>query len=78
MISTVRTAPDDEIRAFRALRPTKLVGQVLLDQNLLVDESGYLELGLTLVSPDSHLLAYSVDRAGDEVYRLHFRDLDDR
>ena len=54
----------------------KTSGQVLLDQNLLVDESGYLELGLTLVSPDSRLLAYSVDRDGDEVYRLHFRDLD--
>ena len=51
-------------------------GQLLLDENLLVDESGYLELGLTLVSPDDRLLAYSVDRAGDEVYQLHFRDLD--
>ncbi len=49
---------------------------MLLDQNLLLDESGYLDLGLTLVSPDSRLLAYSVDRDGDEVYRLHFRDLD--
>ena len=50
--------------------------QLVLDQNALLDESGYLELGLTLVSPDSRLLAYSVDRAGDEVYRLLFRDLD--
>ena len=50
--------------------------QVLLDANLLADDSGYLELGLTLVSPDGRLLAYSVDRTGDEVYRLHFRDLE--
>ncbi len=49
--------------------------QVLLDVNLLADDSGYLELGLTMVSPDSRLLAYSVDRAGDEVYQLRFRDL---
>jgi oligopeptidase B len=57
-------------------RTTATSGQLLLDQNLLVDESGYLELGLTLVSPDSRLLAYSVDRDGDEVYELRFRDLD--
>ena len=51
-------------------------GELLLDANLLVDDSGYLELGLTLVSPDERLLAYSVDRTGDEVYELRFRDLD--
>src|SRR4051794_2764525 len=50
--------------------------QLLLDANLLADASGYLDLGLVSVSPDGRLLAYSVDRAGDEVYRLHFRDLD--
>ena len=50
--------------------------QVLLDANLLADDSGYLELGLTLVSPDERLLAYSVDRTGDEVYELRFRDLE--
>ena len=50
--------------------------RLLLDANVLADDSGYVELGLTLVSPDDRLLAYSVDRAGDEVYRLRFRDLD--
>jgi oligopeptidase B len=50
--------------------------QVLLDANLLADDSGYLELGLTLVSPDERVLAYSVDRTGDEVYHLRFRDLE--
>ena len=49
--------------------------EVLLDVNDLVDESGYVELGLTRVSPDDRLLAWSVDRTGDEVYELHFRDL---
>src|SRR3954447_21285713 len=46
------------------------------DANLLADASGYLDVGLASVSPDGRLLAYSVDRAGDEVYRLYFRDLD--
>lgn len=49
--------------------------QLLLDANLLADESGHLELGLTSVSPDERLLAYSVDRSGEEVYELRFRDL---
>ncbi len=50
--------------------------EVLLDVNDLVDESGYVELGLSLVSPDQNLLAYSVDRTGDEVYELRWRDLE--
>jgi oligopeptidase B len=50
--------------------------QILLDVNELADESGYVELGLTQVSPDGRFLAWSVDRDGDEVYELHFRDLD--
>jgi oligopeptidase B len=48
---------------------------VLLDVNDLDDGSGYVELGLSLVSPDQRWLAYSVDRTGDEVYELRFRDL---
>jgi oligopeptidase B len=54
--------------------------QVLLDPNRLAacspDLSQYFELGLTLVSPDERLLAYSVDMTGDEVYALRFRDLE--
>jgi oligopeptidase B len=37
--------------------------------------TGYLDLGLTVVSPDEDLLAYSVDTDGDEVFELRFRDL---
>src|SRR6201999_4281872 len=32
-------------------------GELLLDANLLADDSGHLELGLTMVSPDERLLA---------------------
>ena len=49
--------------------------ELLLDEDELLDESGYLELGTVLVSPDGQTLAYSVDRTGDEVYALRFRDL---
>ena len=50
-------------------------GQLLLDANSLDAGSGFVELGLTSVSPDSRWLAWSVDVVGDEVYTLRFRDL---
>jgi oligopeptidase B len=37
--------------------------------------TGYLDVGLTIVSPDEDLLAFSVDHDGDEVFELRFRDL---
>jgi oligopeptidase B len=49
--------------------------EVLLDIGSLADGSGYLDVGLTLVSPDEDLLAYAVDTTGDEVFTLRFRDL---
>ena len=52
-----------------------LPSEVLLDFGSLADDSGYLDVGLTLVSPDEDWLAYGVDTVGDEVFRLCFRDL---
>ncbi len=49
---------------------------VLLDPATLIGQSAYVDLGLTLVSPDERLLAYSVDTTGDEVFTLRFRDLE--
>ncbi len=49
--------------------------QVVLDIGSLADGSGYLDLGTTIISPDEDVLAYSVDRTGDEVFELRFRDL---
>lgn len=49
--------------------------QVILDLNELVEPGGYLGLGVVDVSPDGTLLAYAVDRAGDERHELRFRDL---
>jgi oligopeptidase B len=37
--------------------------------------TGYLDLGVTSVSPDEDVLAYSIDTDGDEVFELRFRDL---
>ena len=50
----------------------------MLDIASLDAGTGYLDVGLTLVSPDENLLAYSVDTDGDEVFELRFRDLPQR
>ena len=49
---------------------------LLLDTSSLTEDSAYVDLGLQMVSPDERVLAYSVDRVGDEVFELRFRDLD--
>ena len=49
--------------------------EVVLDVNTLDAGSGYLDLGLSIVSPDEHVLAYAVDTSGNEVFTLRFRDL---
>lgn len=49
--------------------------QVLLDQNAEAEGHDFFALGAASVSPDSHILAYSVDVIGDERYTLRFKDL---
>ena len=48
---------------------------VFFDINAEDRGTGYLDLGVTAVSPDEDLLAYSIDTEGDEVFELRFRDL---
>ena len=54
---------------------TESESSLLLDIASLDAGTGYLDVGVTLVSPDEDLLAYSVDTDGDEVFELRFRDL---
>jgi oligopeptidase B len=58
--------------------PADLVGSgdLLLDLNELAGASSYVDVGLTRISPDERLLAYSIDISGDEVFELRFKDLD--
>ena len=48
--------------------------QLLLDLNEMAGD-GFLQLGDFAVSPDHHWLAYSLDRQGDEIYRLYLKNL---
>ena len=49
--------------------------EVLLDQNPLAAHHDYFKLGVSEVSPDHRLLAYSVDTSGAEDFTLYIKDL---
>ncbi len=49
--------------------------QVLLDENVLAAETGFVDVGVREPSPDDALLAWSADTSGAEVYKLRIRDL---
>ncbi|UEG60013.1 S9 family peptidase [Stutzerimonas chloritidismutans] len=75
------TAGDEYPRHYRCPRP--LDGSLTVDENaeqLLLDpnelaKGGFLSLGAFSVSQDHSKLAYSLDREGDEIYRLFVKDL---
>ncbi len=50
--------------------------QVVLDGNVLAEGLEYFQIGVSEVSPDGRLLAYSTDTNGSETYRLLVKDLD--
>ena len=49
--------------------------EVLLDQNPLAADHAYFKIGVSKVSPDHGLLAYSVDTTGAEEFTLYVKDL---
>ncbi|MCQ4264338.1 peptidase S9 [Stutzerimonas stutzeri] len=75
------TAGDEYPRHYRCPRPVD--GSLSVDENteqLLLDPNelaggGFLSLGAFSVSQDHAKLAYSLDREGDEIYRLFVKDL---
>jgi len=75
------TAGDEYPRHYRCPRPLdgsltvdESAEQLLLDPNELAG-GGFLSLGAFSVSQDHSKLAYSLDREGDEIYRLYGKDL---
>ncbi len=74
------TAGDEYPRHYRCPRPLdgsltvdESAEQLLLDPNELAG-GGFLSLGAFSVSQDHSKLAYSLDREGDEIYRLYVKD----
>ncbi len=52
--------------------------EILLDQNELAEGKEFFSLGVTSVSPNQQILAYSTDTTGAEQYTLVFLDLSTR
>ena len=50
--------------------------QLLIDENVLAAESGYVDVGTAQASPDDRLLAWSVDTSGNEIYQLRFTEIE--
>ena len=50
--------------------------EILLDQNLLAAGHTYFKIGVSEISPDHRLLAYSVDTSGAEEFTLYIKDLE--
>ena len=53
----------------------EVVEEILLDQNQAAAAHAYFRVGVSAVSPDHKLLAYSVDTSGGEEFTLHIKDL---
>lgn len=51
--------------------------EIVLDLNKIAEEEKleYLSLGVYKPTPDHNTLAYSLDKKGDEIYTLYFKDL---
>ena len=49
-------------------------GRVLLDEDVVSADTGFVDVGTCEPSPDNRLLAWSADTSGAEIYELRFRD----
>src|SRR5258708_5214435 len=70
-----RTPQGQENQQFLRSGQAGTAEQVLLDENVIGAQSGYVEVGAREPSPDGTMLAWSSDTSGAEIYRLRIRDL---
>ena len=49
---------------------------LLLDENVLAEPTGYVDVQVTEVSPDDRLLAWSADTSGAEIFQLRFLEIE--
>jgi len=60
----------------RAPRADPAGEQLLIDENALAADSGYVDVGVAAPSPDDRLVAWSADTSGAEIYQLRFTETD--
>jgi oligopeptidase B len=56
--------------------PAKFEPALLLDENVLAEPTGYVEVPVAEPSPDDRLLAWLVDTSGAEIYQLRFTEIE--
>ena len=74
-IYRTRTPQGRENLQFLRSRSGESAEEVLLDENIIGEATGYVDVGARAPSPDGALLAWSADTSGAEIYRLRIRDL---
>jgi len=71
-----RTIKDKQYRTYHRKRKSpEGKEELLLDGNKLAEGFDYFKLGIFKISPDHHLLAYSIDTSGSEQYTIYLKDL---
>lgn len=71
-----RVASGQQYRIFcRKHQSLEAEEEIILDENLLAEQSDYCRVNSFVPSPDNTLLAYSVDTTGAFVYTLYVKDL---
>jgi oligopeptidase B len=74
-IYRTRTPEGRENLQFLRSQSGESADQVLLDENIIGEETGYVEVGDRRPSPDGTLLAWTSDISGAEIFALRIRDL---
>ncbi len=70
-----RTVKEQQYPIFCRKQRGNDVEEILLDENIEAKHHTYFHLHALVLSVDQHLLAYTVDTAGDEYYTLLIKDL---
>ena len=71
-----RTPADADNQQLLRARSGQDSEQVILDDNLIAERTGFADVEVREPSPDGALLAWSADTSGAEIYELRIRDLD--
>jgi oligopeptidase B len=70
-----RMPEDAENLQFLRAKAGEITEQLLLDENIVADATGFADIGIREPSPDGKLLAWSADISGAEIYELRITDL---
>jgi oligopeptidase B len=70
-----RTPEGAENRQLLRIRSGQAEPTLLLDENVLAEPTGYVDVQVAEPSPDDRLLAWSVDASGAEIFQLRFTEI---